>query len=108
MTSSPFSFLVPCAIIAAASIPLMLNLVPPNRVYGFRTRRILANRELWYRANRFAGCALFAACAISAVIFAIHPDYASGRSLAGMAVFLVPLAAACIASFRYVRRIGGR
>jgi uncharacterized membrane protein len=99
-------FLVPCAIIAVASIPLMLSVVPPNSFYGFRTQQTLANRELWFRANRFAGCALFIASVTSAVIFAAHPEYASGRSAIGLIVFLVPLVAAVVASFAYVRRIG--
>ena len=102
--SSPFSFLVPCAIIAAASVPLMLKLVPPNRGYGFRTRRTLGDRGLWYRANRFAGCALFIASAISATVFLSNPDYASGRSLVGLMVLVVPLVIAVLASAVYVRR----
>lgn len=100
------SFLVPCGIIAAASIPLMLNIVPPNRVYGFRTRQTLADRKLWFRANRYAGCALFIASGLSAGIFAIRPEYASGRSLAGFVTFVGPLIIAVLASFAYVRRIG--
>ena len=106
--SSAFSFLVPCAIIAVASVPLMLNVVPPNRVYGFRTQQTLANRELWFRVNRFAGCALFIASVTSAAIFAAHPEYASGRSVVGLVVFLVPLVAALVACFAYLRRVGGR
>jgi len=89
------------------SIPLMLNVVPPNSIYGFRTPRTLANRELWFRANRFAGCALFVASVASAVVFALHPEYASARSPVGLLVFLVPLFAAVVASFAYVRRVGG-
>ena len=102
--TSPFSFLVPCAIIAAASVPLMLKMVPPNRGYGFRTRRTLADSGLWYRANRFAGCALFIASAISAAVFLSNPDYASGRSLVGLMVLVVPLVIAVLASAVYVRR----
>jgi uncharacterized membrane protein len=101
---SAISFLVPCAIIAIASVPLMLNVVPPNRVYGFRTKQTLANRELWFRANRFAGCSLFIAAATSAAIFVARPEYASGRSLVGLAVFVVPLVTALVASFAYVRQ----
>jgi uncharacterized membrane protein len=100
---SAFSFLVPCGIIAVASIPLILSVVPPNRAYGFRTRQTLANRELWFRANRFAGSAFFIASGVSAGIFAIHPEYASARSFAGLVVFLVPLIIAIAASFAYVR-----
>ena len=104
---SAFSFLLPCAIIAVASIPLIFNVVPPNGVYGFRTRQTRANRELWFRANRFAGCAFFIASAVSAGIFAIHPEYASGRSFAGLVVFAVPLVIALATSFAYVRRVSG-
>jgi len=102
--SSGFSFLVPCGIIAAVSIPLMLNLVPPNDVYGFRTQQTLSRPGLWFRANRFAGCALFVAAATSAAILAGYPEYSSG--LAGLAVFAVPIAIALAASFAYLRRIG--
>jgi uncharacterized membrane protein len=98
----PFSLLVPCAIIAVASVPMMLGLVPPNGIYGFRTRKTLSSPRIWSRANRFAGCALFIASAISAAIFLVHPEYASGRSLAGLPVLLVPLGIALAASFIYV------
>lgn len=107
ISSSAISFLVPCAIIAAASIPLIFNLVPPNGIYGFRTPQTLVNRELWFRANRFAGCALFIAAGASAAVFATHPEYSSGRSFIGLLVFVVPLAIALAASFAYVRRVSG-
>jgi uncharacterized membrane protein len=102
-----FSFLVPCGIIAVASSPLILSVVPPNRVYGFRTRQTLTNRELWFRVNRFAGCVFFIASGLSVGIFATHPEYASGRSFAGLVVFVVPLVIALAASFAYVRRASG-
>ena len=104
---SAFSFLLPCGIIAVASIPLILRIVPPNRVYGFRTRRTLASRALWFRANRFAGCVLLIASGVTAGIFTIRPEYASGRSLAGLVAFVVPLVIALAASFAYVRRTSG-
>jgi uncharacterized membrane protein len=99
------SLLVPCAIIAVASIPLIFNLVPPNRFYGVRTRQTLASRELWFRANRFAGRALLIAAGTSAIVFAARPEYASGRSLAGFFVLVAPLAIALLATFAYVRRV---
>jgi uncharacterized membrane protein len=105
---SPFSFLLPCGIIAVASIPLILSVVPPNRIYGFRTRQTLSNRHLWFRANRFAGCVFLIASGLSAAIFATRPEYASGRSFAGLVVFVVPLVIALAASFAYVRRVSGQ
>ena len=100
------SFIVPCAIIAVASLPLLLKVVPPNRFYGFRTRRTLADRELWFRANRFAGGAFFLAAAASALVFMLQPQYASGRSLAGLAIFVVPLVVAVAACAVYLHRAG--
>ena len=105
--SSPISFLVPCAIIGAVSIPLILKIVPPNRLYGFRTSQALANRELWFRANRFAGWALLLSAVASTAVFVREPAYASGRSAAGLVIFVAPLAIAVAACFVYVRRIGG-
>ena len=90
--------------ILVASLPLMLRMIPPNRIYGFRTPQTLSNRELWFRVNRFAGCAFFIASGASAAVFLALPEYASGRSIAGLAVFLVPLVIAVVASFAYLRR----
>ena len=33
--------LIGCALVAIASVPLVLRLVPPNPIYGFRTERAL-------------------------------------------------------------------
>jgi hypothetical protein len=104
--SAAIPFLVPCGIIAVASIPLILGVVPPNNVYGFRTRQTLADPALWLRANRFAGLALFIAAAASAAIVLAVPEYASGRSLTGLFIFVTPLILAVALSFAYLRRIG--
>jgi uncharacterized membrane protein len=105
--SAAISFLVPCAIIVAVSIPLILKIVPPNRLYGFRTPQTLASRELWFRANRFAGWALLLSALASTAVFVTEPQYASGRSAAGLAVFVAPLVVAVAACFVYLRRVGG-
>ena len=99
------TFLVPCALIAVLSVPLMFDFVPPNRLYGLRTRQTLANRELWYRANHFTGYALFAASVASGAVFLLMPQYASGRSRAGLAIFVGPLLLAVAMSVAYARRV---
>ncbi len=35
----------------AISIPLLLRKIPPNVLYGFRTRKTLSDRAVWYEAN---------------------------------------------------------
>ena len=107
LVSAAISFLVPCAIIVVASIPLILKIVPPNRLYGFRTRQTLANRELWFRANSFAGWAFLVAAVASASVFVAAPGYASGRSALGLVIFLVPLVIALAVSLAYLRRVSG-
>lgn len=42
-------------LIGAVHIPLILGKVPPNRFYGFRTPRLIADERAWYPANRIAG-----------------------------------------------------
>ena len=36
-------------------IPLKQGAIPPNRFYGFRTRKTLSDREVWYAINRVTG-----------------------------------------------------
>jgi uncharacterized membrane protein len=38
-----------------ASLPMVMQRVPPNRWYGFRTPRTHADPKVWYPANRIAG-----------------------------------------------------
>jgi len=37
------------------SVPLVLEKVPPNRYFGFRTKQTLNDATVWYRVNRTAG-----------------------------------------------------
>jgi len=58
------------------SIPLVMQKVPPNLWYGFRTRRTLSDPTIWYRANYLGGMdlmysgiiALILNCAIAALV----------------------------------------
>jgi len=58
-------FIIPAIVIFILSIPLILNLIPPQAWIGFRTSRTLSDETIWYRVNRFAGWALL----ISSVIY---------------------------------------
>ena len=67
ITQSMIMTISPCKIIAklvflfcgllfiGISIPLILEKIPPNRWYGFRTRKTLSNKEIWYKANKYMG-----------------------------------------------------
>jgi uncharacterized membrane protein len=41
--------------------PMAFGLIPPNRFFGFRTRKTLSSADVWYRANRISGLSLVVA-----------------------------------------------
>jgi hypothetical protein len=89
-----------CVLLMIISIPLILRVVPPNGMYGFRTASTQSNSAIWYPANAFMGSALFVAAAISAVVLLTLP--ATVKRWLQWAAFLVPLSGAIVASFVYL------
>jgi len=57
---SAFTFILPI-LVAVLGVPLMLDWIPPNRFYGFRTPSTLASPQIWYDVNRATGVALLIA-----------------------------------------------
>jgi uncharacterized membrane protein len=91
-----------CVLLAAISIPLILRLVPPNGVYGFRTSVTRSSVAIWYSANAFMGWALLVGACVSAAGLVYLPT-TSNRALL-LAAFLVPLLGAVMASFLYLHQ----
>jgi hypothetical protein len=106
--SEPLSLWLPTALIAALAVPLALEVVPPNPLYGVRTARTLADRQLWFRVNRFAGRVFLLAAALTACIYASAPGLASGRSFAGMLSLVGPVIAALATLRAYRGRVERR
>ncbi len=48
-------YLVLSVLMIAAGIPMAMQIVPPNRWYGFRTPKTLSSPEAWYPVNRIGG-----------------------------------------------------
>ena len=95
------------ALFIALAIPLILRKVPPNVVYGYRTRATLANDAIWYDANAHFGRGLLIACAISGVLAAIAYALRPPAPFIPLAVvvFVLPPLIAAIATARYVRHL---
>jgi len=55
MTTQPFA--IPALVLFVIALPLVLGLIPPNSLYGFRTKKTLSDGDVWYRVNRFVGIA---------------------------------------------------
>jgi len=66
-----------CLLFIALAVPLILQKVPPNCVYGFRTRKTMSNPAVWYKANRFMGYGLVVSALVSLLVLyagALYPQ----------------------------------
>lgn len=98
---------VPVVLVVVA-VPLILNKVPPNGLYGFRTPKTLSSPAVWYPANRRSG--IYFALAGAAMLILQTLLRAAGWSpekLPGLllAIVLIPIGAALAASFAYLRKL---
>jgi hypothetical protein len=107
MFAQPFA--IPALLLFLVSVPLVMGLIPRNRLYGFRTKKTLSDDGIWYPVNRFAGVAIVIASVVYVVVAVARPyDRAAADNfsiwLLHLAAFAGPLAAALIVSGLYVRR----
>jgi len=92
-----------CVLLVIISVPLILHLVPPNGLYGFRTGATRSTPAIWYPANAFMGWSLSIAGVASAMLLVMLPTTAKRWML--WSVFVVPVAAAIALSFAYLRHL---
>ena len=108
MTHQPFFY--PAALIGLVSIPLVLSLIPRNRLYGIRTPKTLADEQIWHRANQFGGWLFLASGAVYLAFAALFPMTGNNDPrftlwLAHLTLFLLPLLASLIGTMRYIRKL---
>jgi len=101
----PKPFAIPAVILFVISIPLAIGVIPRNRLYGFRTKRTLADEATWFRVNRFAGIAIMVASVMYFTVTFSKPYDGDFRIwLVHLAAFALPLAAALTMSAAYAKR----
>lgn len=101
-----FVFLLMSLIMALISIPLIMRKVEPNLFYGFRIRKTLENRELWFDVNEFfawhlliiSGMEAFASIGLY-ILPGINPEL---YALSVMVVFIVAFTMAMSQTMRYM------
>jgi|CXWL01.1.fsa_nt_gi uncharacterized membrane protein len=96
-------------VLIGLSIPLIQRKVPPNPWYGFRVRRMLKDREIWYPANAYSGWCMLrlgAAIMIAAVVAYFVPglDDAWYASTVGI-VAAIGLITSLVQCFLYLRKV---
>ncbi len=97
---------------ALIALPLALRKVPPNVVYGYRTRATLGDERLWYQANAHFGrgqmVASLAGALIAALIFLLEPFDAQAYLPVSLGILVLPTLLAAIATARRVRSLARR
>jgi len=68
-------------------IPLALGVVPPNRLYGYRTPTSVSSPALWYQANHVLGWAMIVA-GVASVALAAAVTPRDRRAMRGRALML--------------------
>ena len=94
MISQPF--FIPAILLFFLAIPLIFQLIPQNPFYGVRTPKTLADKDLWYRSNKYIGWALIFSSIFYVVVAAMIPSTTAGitdfgRWLLHLAAFALPL-----------------
>jgi hypothetical protein len=107
MFSQPF--FVPASILLLVALPLILGLIPPNRIYGVRTVETMADKSLWYQVNRYGGWALVVSSLIYLGIAWIFPSVVAGETDLGrwalhLGAFAGPLLISLLLIRSYVRK----
>ena len=109
MVKHLIAYVVPLLILAL-SIPMILDRVPPNGAYGFRTPKTLESEEVWYPANRAAGWFMLAAAVLSIcfnlALWWTFPEWSLSRTVLWMSGGnMILLSMSFLASSIYLGRL---
>jgi len=103
------TFVVSGLLLAAVSVPLILRLIPPNGLYGFRVRKTIEHPEIWYPVNKYGGERLLMASllvVLAAIGYPFIPDITiEVYSYAVLVTWVVASTIAFIGSFRYMNSL---
>ena len=91
------------------SVPLIRRKVRPNAWYGFRVRQTLADPEVWYAANAYAGKYLLGIGVITVLtaggLYRVAGITLDAYALACGGTILAALAVCVIQCFRYLAQL---
>ncbi len=97
-------------IFVLVGLPLMRGAVEPNTLYGFRTKRTLSDRDLWYAVNALSGKHFVVTGALMIVLGIIglgalnDPDQQKVLVLAAVAIILLGIAYTILRSWQVIEQ----
>jgi uncharacterized membrane protein len=106
----PISLIVVGLVGISLSIPMLLNRIPRNQVYGLRTKLTLSSDEIWYPANRFAARLLIAWGIVNVLIAipALRMLPLSDKAQFMLCIPPLSIVAICLLGIRRVNKKYGR
>nr|MBU1328460.1 SdpI family protein [Candidatus Omnitrophota bacterium] len=92
------------------SIPLIVNKIPPNCLYGFRLRKTLSDKGIWYKANRYGGTCLVMSgliALIGCIVLLLYKDKLSFGMINGLSLelLIIPVIVSLILTLVYIKRL---
>jgi uncharacterized membrane protein len=97
------TFLVTGLMEIIISIPLILEKIQPNYIYGFRVKKTLSNKEIWYKANKYIRSGIIVVIG-SIGFFIVEMDTMIVASI-GMLLLMVPLIITLFRAFMYLKKL---
>ena len=109
MTTILVLYVVGGLLLTGLSIPLILEKVKPNALYGFRVQQTLDDPQVWYAVNKYSGKRLLTAgiiTVVAAVGFYLIPGISvDAYALACLGVTGTVLTIGIVQSFRYLKKV---
>lgn len=104
------SFFLFGLLIMGISIPLILQKIPPNLFYGWKTRKSLSNKQIWYKVNKYSGKDLFivglVVCAVAFVLLVFRTKLSEAVIVwIGLASIIIPIAVAVFRGLCYESKL---
>ena len=75
-------------ILMAIALPLVMQKIKPNHLYGVRTAFTLTNETAWYQANRFWGRAMITSGLAFFLLSALLGNWRTDTGGQGVSIFL--------------------
>ena len=92
------------------SIPLINNKIPPNCLYGFRLRKTLSYKGIWYKANKYGGICLAASglvTLVGCVVLLLNKDKLSFDIINSLSLglLIMPITVSLILTLIYIKEL---
>ncbi|HPS55076.1 MAG TPA: SdpI family protein [Sedimentisphaerales bacterium] len=104
-----FTLLITGSVFIIISIPMLFNKIGPNYFYGFRNKKTLSNKEIWYKANRFmAKCLIIAGAVIlttGILLTFIKTAACICTGVITILTIIIPTSIAVIMSMMYLKKL---